>query len=191
VNLLPTFFGHAVAGIALGSTISQKEEWLKVCLLSLCCAVLPDIDTIGFRLGIPYEHWLGHRGFLHSIVFSAIMALIAVQFISGKSTKTKYLFFSVLLASGLLHDLLDALTNGGLGVAFFSPFSNRRYFFPWDPIEVSPISLTRFFSPRGFKVIKSEFVWVIMPSLCFMAITAWYKLRELRIQRSSRSAGKR
>jgi hypothetical protein len=26
------------------------------------------------------------------------------------------------------------MTNGGLGVAFFSPFDNGRYFLPWRPI---------------------------------------------------------
>jgi len=26
------------------------------------------------------------------------------------------------------------MTNGGLGVAYFSPFDNRRYFLPWPPI---------------------------------------------------------
>jgi hypothetical protein len=28
------------------------------------------------------------------------------------------------------HGLLDAMTNGGLGLAFFSPFDNHRYFLP-------------------------------------------------------------
>jgi inner membrane protein len=27
------------------------------------------------------------------------------------------------------HGVLDALTNGGHGIAFFSPFLNERYFF--------------------------------------------------------------
>ena len=37
-----------------------------------------------------------------------------------------YLFLST--AS---HGVLDALTDGGLGVAFFSPFDQTRYFFPF------------------------------------------------------------
>ena len=36
------------------------------------------------------------------------------------------------------HGLLDAFTDGGLGVAFFAPFDSTRYFFPVTPIEVSP-----------------------------------------------------
>ena len=59
------------------------------------------------------------------------------------------------------HGVLDALTNGGLGVAFFAPFDNTRYFFPWTPIVVSPIGAD-FFGLRGLHVITSEvlFVWV-------------------------------
>jgi hypothetical protein len=43
------------------------------------------------------------------------------------------------------------MTDGGLGAAFFAPFDNKRYFLPWRPIQVSPISVHRFFTPRGFR----------------------------------------
>jgi inner membrane protein len=56
------------------------------------------------------------------------------------------------------------MTNGGLGVAFFSPFDNTRYFFPWRPILVSPISLARFFGGRGVAVIQSELIWIWIPT---------------------------
>ncbi|HEX7809721.1 MAG TPA: metal-dependent hydrolase, partial [Thermoanaerobaculia bacterium] len=49
-----------------------------------------------------------------------------------------------------------------LGVAFFSPFSNVRYFFPWRPIRVSPIG-PRFFSARGLATLQSELLWVWLP----------------------------
>ena len=49
-------------------------------------------------------------------------------------------------ASGV-HGLLDAMTDGGLGVAFFSPFDNRRYFLPWTPIRVIPDRRQPFFHP--------------------------------------------
>jgi len=48
------------------------------------------------------------------------------------------------------HGLLDAMTDGGLGVAFFVPFDKHRYFLPWTPIRVSPIGVGRFFTDRGF-----------------------------------------
>jgi len=39
------------------------------------------------------------------------------------------------------------MTNGGLGIAFFSPFDPARYFLPWRPILVSPIGASVFFHP--------------------------------------------
>jgi inner membrane protein len=76
----------------------------------------------------------------------------------------------------MMHDILDAMTNGGLGVAFFFPFSDTRYFLPWQPIEVSPLGLKRFFTLRGG--IRSEMLWLILPSLCFMVIAVFYRRKK-------------
>jgi inner membrane protein len=67
------------------------------------------------------------------------------------------------------HGLLDAMTDGGLGVAFFSPFDNRRYFLPWRPILVSPIGFERFFTIRGLVVFESELLWIWLPVALLMA----------------------
>jgi len=56
------------------------------------------------------------------------------------------------------------MTDGGLGVAFFAPFDNHRYFLPWTPIRVSPIGIGRFFTSRGAAVIRSEFLWIWVPA---------------------------
>ncbi len=61
------------------------------------------------------------------------------------------------------HGVLDALTNGGHGIAFFAPFRNERYFFPFTPIEVSTLNIRRFFQVQGISVIKSELIWVWLP----------------------------
>lgn len=177
--MLPTFIAHAVTGIAMSSAISQKQQWLRVGILAVICSIAPDIDAIGFRIGIPYQHWLGHRGLSHSIVFAALLGIIALLFVSEKSVKRKCLCFSVFFACGVLHDVLDAMTNGGLGVAFFSPFIDTRYFLPWQPIEVSPLSIKRFLTLRGWGVIKSELLWVIIPSLCFMVMAALYRKKKI------------
>lgn len=175
---MPTFIGHTAAGIALGTVAVSKRHWFRISLLSIFCSVAPDFDSIGFRLGIPYHHWLGHRGFFHSILFAVILGLMATLFIIGieKSSKMRFLYFCVFFACGLSHDVLDAMTNGGLGVAFFSPLSEQRFFLPWRPIEVSPLSLKRFLTQRGIEVIKSEFIWIIMPSLCFGVLIARFRM---------------
>jgi inner membrane protein len=83
-----------------------------------------------------------------------------------------WIYFFLATAS---HGLLDAMTDGGLGVAFFSPFSNTRCFLPWTPIRVSPIGVGRFFSERGLAVIQSELFWIWLPSA--ILITSFWKLR--------------
>src|SRR6266540_4876570 len=40
-------------------------------------------------------------------------------------------------AIALRHGFFDAMTNGGLGVAFFAPFDSRRYFLAFRPLEVA------------------------------------------------------
>ena len=69
----------------------------------------------------------------------------------------------------MTHGLLDAMTDGGLGVGFFIPFSAERYFLPWTPIEVSPIGVKQFFSARGMAVIRSELLFVWVPVLAALA----------------------
>ncbi|NIM12838.1 MAG: hypothetical protein GTO45_29905 [Candidatus Aminicenantes bacterium] len=51
------------------------------------------------------------------------------------------------------HGVLDAFTNGGLGIALLSPFDTTRHFSPWQPIEVAPIGIWAFFSDWGVKVM--------------------------------------
>lgn len=53
-----------------------------------------------------------------------------------------YLFLAT-----ISHSLLDALTNGGMGVALFAPFDNRRFFFPFRPIEVAYFGVSWLFYP--------------------------------------------
>ena len=75
------------------------------------------------------------------------------------------------------HGLLDAMTNGGLGIAFFAPFDDGRYFLPWRPIEVSPIGAGAFFSEWGLRVIKSELLWVWLPVVGLWVLIAGLRAR--------------
>src|SRR5579871_6828025 len=63
---------------------------------------------------------------------------------------------------------------GGLGIAFFSPFDTTRYFFPWRPIQVSPIGIGGFFSARGASILFSETIYVWMPAaIVGLALFNW------------------
>jgi inner membrane protein len=72
--------------------------------------------------------------------------------------------FAVVFLAGASHGVLDAMTTGGHGIAFFAPFSNSRYHLPWEVIRISPISVTGFFSRRGAAVLKSELRWIWIPA---------------------------
>jgi len=165
-------FGHAIASFAIGSTFRQKIRSTKFLLAGIICAILPDADAIGFKLGVAYESFWGHRGFTHSFVFAFLIAIAITFLFFRKNSSTKdlqsYVLYFFLCAAS--HGILDAMTTGGLGVAFFSPFNDERYFFPWRPIKVSPIGVGSFFSGRGMQVIKSEMVWIGIPALIYISI---------------------
>ena len=173
---MPTPMTHAFVAVALGKTVYRRKP-LGFWLLAILCATLPDIDTIGLRLGIPYGHVLGHRGLTHSLFFAACLSAAAAWAAlpwfkpAARSWWRLWLFFFVVAAS---QGVLDAMTDGGMGVAFFAPFHNARYFLPFCPIEVSPIGLGAFLSQRGLRVLSSELLWVCLPmGLLVLAARVW------------------
>ncbi len=165
-------FGHALTAIALGKSYPKAMTSWKFFLLGAICSILPDADVISFKFGIAYESFWGHRGFTHSFVFAFLLGLfITFLFYRKDFKKVKgigyVLYFTLSTAS---HSVLDAMTSGGLGVAFFSPFDNARYFLPWRPIKVSPIGVESFFSEWGLRVITSELVWIGIPCVVFIIL---------------------
>jgi inner membrane protein len=93
-----------------------------------------------------------------------------------------FVSFLYLFLSAASHGVFDAITNGGLGVAFFSPFNTTRYFLPFRPVVVSPISIRRFFSGRGLEVLASEFRWIWLPSVAFASLAT--SIRRLGFNRA-------
>jgi len=180
---MPTIFSHGIAALSAASIFKTKLNKSKFYLLVLFCSLIPDADVIAFPLGIPYIHWLGHRGITHSILFSALLPLpilfIFYRFVPVFTLRYLLLWF-VFFAATLSHALLDALTNGGLGVCLYCPFNLERFFFDFRPIQVSPIG-KRFFSEAGLRVLQSEFVWIWIPSILFFALS--YLLRVISDRR--------
>lgn len=142
--------------------------------LGIIYSILPDADVIGFAWGIPYSSPWGHRGFTHSLAFALALALLTAVVIKARANTTRIqallhtVFLFLCLSS---HGFADALTDGGLGVAFFFPFDNQRYFLPWRPVAVSPIGASRFFNQRGLEVIVSEMKSIWLYCLGFSALS--------------------
>ncbi len=164
---MPTVFSHAIAATAIGAVMVSGPSRARIWALGALCSMVPDLDVIPFRLGVPYHHMLGHRGLSHSLLFAAVLASVATALVRRKWSASAsgpglWAFFFVTTAS---HGVLDAMTTGGFGVAFFAPFSDARYFLPWRPIVVSPISVRKFFSHDGMMRMWSELGWVWLPAM--------------------------
>jgi inner membrane protein len=153
--------------VALGTARVPPALTAAACLAS----VLPDIDAVGFALGIPYGHPLGHRGFTHSVFFAMVLGAASIP-LASRLGASRLAVLAVVFASAASHGLLDAMTTGGLGVAFFSPFSNERFFLPWLVPLVSPIGVVPFFTARGLRVLASELLWIWTPCALLAALGA-------------------
>lgn len=137
-------------------------------------SLLPDVDVIGFGLGVRYEDEWGHRGATHSLAFSIALAL-TIGLAAWLATRSRRSAARIaVLASAVLvsHALLDTMTDGGLGCALLWPFDLTRYFAPWNPIPVAPIGLS-FLSVYGFGVALIE--------LMLFAPIFWFALSTSRV----------
>jgi inner membrane protein len=179
---MPTIFTHAAFGFAvsklvvdlanknatpraINQTTTSTKEYRKersntrVFIASMILAVLPDFDAL-LMPWIAYNEPFGHRGFTHSLWFAlAIGFAVAFLFLKMKWNAN----YSIWLLSALFtmvtasHGFFDAMTTGGLGVAFFAPFDNTRYFFSFRPIPVAPLSAAGLLTPRGLNLLLWEF----------------------------------
>ena len=160
---MASILSHPAVPLAIGIAAGPRKVPPALTAVACVASILPDADSIGFWLGVPYDSPLGHRGFTHSLCFAALLALGCAR-IAPRLGAPAATVFAVVFVSTASHGVLDALTTGGMGVAFLSPFSNARLFLPWRVIAVSPIGVTPFFSARGARVLRSELAWIWAPA---------------------------
>lgn len=185
---MATIITHPIIAVGLSPWLRYPRRGYTIIVCAMLLTILPDIDVLGFNFGIPYAHLFGHRGFTHSLLFAAVVSgLVSWLLVQGTSIRLAAVW-SYLFICTMSHGLLDAMTNGGLGIAFFSPFSNERFFFPWRPIEVSTLSVKRFFAGQGYGVLSNEITWVWLP-LTAIFITGllwrWSMRRLTRLQQEN------
>ncbi|HVE87783.1 MAG TPA: metal-dependent hydrolase [Myxococcales bacterium] len=151
---MASLIGHGALGLLaarFGVPAARGRARALAAAGMVALSMLPDADVVGFKLGIPYPDPFGHRGATHSFLFAAVAGALAALAVRSPRLAP---WCMALIAT---HPLLDALTDGGLGVALFWPLSDRRFFFPWRPIPVSPIG-PGFLSARGLRVALTELV---------------------------------
>jgi inner membrane protein len=189
VSAVPTPFTHPAVPLAIAAGLGQRRVPPRLAAAGMLASVLPDVDVVAFRLGIPYSAAYGHRGATHSLAFALLVALAAMALHRALGASRRATF-GLVLAAAASHPLLDALTNGGLGVALLWPLSDERFFSPVAPIDVAPISAYRLFTSGAARVFGSEARWVWAP--CAMAATAaWMLRRAVALARAGARPGSR
>jgi inner membrane protein len=184
---VPTIVSHAVVAVCAGRAVPRLDSmprrfWAIVAGL----AMLPDLDVIAFALGVPYGSPWGHRGASHSLAAAAAVGLLAALAARRALPLPWPLAWACFGAAMASHGILDALTDGGSGVAFLFPFDDTRYFAPWRPLRVSPIGLD-FFGPWGWATLESEALWLGVPAAALLVAGA---LRR-RARRAGRGSSRR
>lgn len=175
---MPTIITHSLIGFLSGKLSAFEVDKKRFWFFSIVLPMLPDADVLTFYFNIHYSHFIGHRGFFHSIFFAYLIGIIIVTFFFRKnnlfSRKSLLLmaYFGTLTAS---HGIFDAMTNGGMGIALLAPFDNTRYFLPFRPIQVSPIGITKFFSYWGYKTLFSEMLYIWTPAVLITFLTLFIK----------------
>jgi inner membrane protein len=142
--------GHVAMGFAVARAHEGRFNW-KAAVAFSTFSLVPDLDVVAFKFGIPYGDPFGHRGATHSIAFALLMGVAA--WLLTRSWKSTLALTVVVLT----HPLLDMLTDGGLGVGLFWPITSERFFFPWRPLPVAPIGVGML-SARGMYVLAVEAV---------------------------------
>lgn len=160
-------WAHALAGAAVGA-LYQGPERRRVMTLAAICAVAPDLDLIGWPLGVPFEAPLGHRGLTHSIPFAMLIGVAAAgAFLRMLPSRDRVIAGVALILATATHGVLDALTTySPTGPAFWAPFSNARYRFLWTPLTGGGGARTSF---------GLEALYVCLPALAVIVAVEWWR----------------
>jgi inner membrane protein len=160
---------HAIAGAAIGTLYQDPFQRRRVIALTAMCAALPDLDLIGWPLGISPSALLGHRGLTHSIPVAILLGSAATALLPTLAKRQKLIAAGVLILATITHGVLDALTTyAPTGPAFWAPFSNARYRFAWQPLSGTGGLHTAF---------GEEILYVWLPALLLVLAVEWWRRR--------------
>jgi inner membrane protein len=151
---------HFIVGASVGWAAMESRALRRplpgwaIPLTAGLWGVLPDLDTYAMMaFHVPRGSLFSHRGFFHSPFFLAMLALVvAAVAVRGRACLPLAALWA---GAAITHPLLDMLTDGGSGVMLLYPLTPERFFFPWRPIRVSPLSIARFFDRAG-EILLSE-----------------------------------
>jgi inner membrane protein len=169
--------GHVAIGLLLARAYPARSPRERhVARASFAgLALLPDADVIGVSLGLVDGTLWGHRGYSHSLLFAAVVAvgafLLAPRWDVGRWTASLLAFVAV-----SSHGLLDAITFDSRGIPFFWPLVDTRLAFPWRVIPPAPHGIA-YLSHRGLGVTLVEALYFL--PILLAALAPWNAFRRL------------
>lgn len=154
---MPTIFAHAAVGWSIARAWPRARDDGTLRWTAAALAMLPDADALFLRW-VDYGAVCGHRGLTHGLAFAAAVSGLASWGLVRRTARTvnRRSTFALIFVAVASHGILDAFTNGGMGIAFFSPFVNDRYFMPWTPIPVAPLSARAMLTRAGAELLAWE-----------------------------------
>ena len=151
--------GHVAVGLLIGRAYEARTPKERVVAMGTfgALALGPDADVLGVALGFDYHGHFGHRGYTHSLLFAATLAVVGFFVARKWGTRPWLTALLTFLAVGS-HGFLDAMTYRTRGVPFFWPFTDERFTFPWRHIPPAPVG-SNYLSRRGLEVAAVELVY--------------------------------
>ena len=160
---------HAFAGLVITDLVAGAKSTWPLRIAGAACAALPDADVFLMRFAnVAYEDPWGHRGISHGLPFAIVVGVVVALLFFRKGPVPVWRAALALVLATASQGLLDAMTTGGLGVAFLAPFSYERFFLPWDPIPVAPLSIRGIFTAHGADIVVWELVHIWFPLLVLL-----------------------
>jgi inner membrane protein len=173
---MPSWLAHVPAALGVASVAAPTHTSRRYWVVAGLCGIIPDLDYAGAPFGnLAYSNYFGgHRGFTHGLLFAALLGGLLAwgAFRDARWDGSRLRLALALALATSTHGLLDALTDVGPAVAFFSPFAAERYTFPWHPIDPSAAAKGRGLGGIAL-VLANELTWSALPALALAAVGAW------------------
>lgn len=176
------FITHGIFASLFSFLWREKKTKFTVFILIFLASILPDIDFLFEEKG---SGMLSHRGFTHSLFFSAITGVVFSAFFLSvvKSFNQSLLLMLIFFLASASHSCLDALTDANYGVCFFCPFSDERYFAPFTVFS----SYTSGVYKKGFRSggnnvwisLLPEILIVWIPTFMIYGLTSYFGNKSL------------
>src|SRR5205823_2991953 len=147
-----TVFTHAALPLLFARRLPRK-----LLVAAVVVSVVQDLDVLAYLFDVQPPALLAHRGLTHSLLFAA---LLAAPFFRDRRA------FFTLFAFAASHGLLDAFTQGDVGVALLAPWPHR-FLLPVHPVPVIPLGADEVFSRWGLLVLFNEALLILAPLALF------------------------